>query len=194
MRNSWRWGLALMLAALAGCGSADDAAQADGTSGASGTRKSLSPETARLTANMVSAVSAGTGTAPVEVKFEFGGRPEAGKPLEVSLVLIPTTPLERLYARFQPGEGLELVKGEETEQFTRPVSGAPIAHTLTVIPQRDGIFTLHAVVLTDSQTDSVTRNFSIPLIAGSGLPELAPKSAEARSTAYAQPAQNTADR
>jgi len=161
-----------------GCSSAED----EGNSDAGKTfHKAAGPQAARLAENMVKAVSAGDGVASVDVKFEVTQHPEVGKPVDISFAFIPTARLERLYARFQTGDELELVKGSETEQIARPVIGSPIMHTLTVTPKRDGIFTVTAVVLMDSESDSVSRNFSIPLIAGTGLPEWAPKQAVART-------------
>lgn len=170
--------LALMLAAtLAACDSAEEPAA--GTQRAAA-RKVMSPEAAKAAANMVEAVPAGEGTALIHLKFELAERPEVGHPLEISLVFIPVSPLERLYARFTAGEGLELVKGSETEQIARPIVGSAITHSLTVVPKRNGIFNVQAAVLMDSETESLSRNFSIPLIAGSGIGEWSQKKVAAR--------------
>jgi len=192
MRNSFGLSLCtLLLGVLAGgCDSAGDGAQQPGAS-SRGARKPLSAEGQRLAASMVSAVSAGEGASAVDVKFELDRRPEVGKPFNISLLLVPNVSLERLYARFQAEEGLDLITGEQTEQVARPVAGSGIAHTLTVLPKRDGIFTILAVVLTDSTSESVSRNYSIPVIAGSGLPEWSPKRT-ALSTANASSSQNPA--
>ena len=162
--------VALVAFAL-GCDSAGDASP-DATAASA---QSVKNGTARAGQAMVAAVSAGEGPSSVDVKFELTRRPEVGKPVDIALALIPTGRLELLYARFQADEGLELVKGGQTEQIARPAAGSPVSHTVTVIPKRDGIFTVTAVVLTDSDSDSVSRNFSIPLIAGSGLPEWSAK-------------------
>jgi hypothetical protein len=172
--------VALMFAALAtGCGSADEGDAASGTG--KNARKALSPEAARLSANMVKAVNAGDRSALIEVRFEVSQRPEVGKPVDISFAFIPTASLDRLSARFQTGDALEVVKGGETEQIAHPVTGTPVMHTLTITPKRDGIFTVMATVLMDSETESVSRNFAIPVIAGSGLPEWASKQAVART-------------
>lgn len=168
--------LVAMAAFALGCDSAGDAS-ADTTAAKT---QSAKPGAARAGQAMVAAVSAGQGSSSVDVKFELTQRPEVGKPVDISLALIPTARLELLYARFQADEGLELVKGGQTEQIARPTPGSPVSHTVTVIPKRDGIFTVTAVVLTDSDSDSVSRNFSIPLIAGSGLPEWSAKPAGAQ--------------
>ena len=54
-------------------------------------------------------------------------------------------------------------------QIEHPEPGAPISHTVTIVPQRDGIFFVSATVLADSPTNSVSHLFSIPVIAGAGI-------------------------
>jgi hypothetical protein len=56
-----------------------------------------------------------------------------------------------------------------------------------LLPKQDGIFSIIAAVNVDLGNDSITRNFTIPLIVGDGLPELAAKS----EVADAQPAAGT---
>jgi hypothetical protein len=168
----------LLVVATVGCDSADDEQSAEGQSVSA--RKAMSPEAAQAALNMVEAVPSGDGKALVHLKFELNQRPEVDKPVEISLVFIPVTQLERLYARFSAQEGLEVVRGGETEQIARPVVGSAITHTLTVVPKRNGIFNLQAAVLMDSHTESLSRNFSIPLIAGTGIGEWSQKKVAAR--------------
>jgi hypothetical protein len=197
MRMQNIWGTALIAATLtvaSGCGSAGNGTEGAAAGMAGSASKPLSPEAARLAREMVKAVSAGGSEIPVDVKFKLTQRPEVGKPVDIELALIPTARLERLYARFQPSDGLELVKGDHTEQIARPVAGNPISHTLTVIPRHDGIFSVLAIVLTDSPSESVSRNYTIPLIAGTGLPESAPQGAVANAAPHADPAKNAAGR
>ena len=158
---------------IAGCDSASNDPAASATAGAT----KSSNQAAKLATHMVSAVSAAEDKSQVDVKFELTQRPEVGKPVDIALVFIPGNPLDRLYAKFTGADGLEVVKGEETEQFARPVVGAALTHTLTVVPKRNGIFSIQAIVLTDSDRESVSRNFAIPLIAGSGIAEWSPKKA-----------------
>src|SRR5688500_9431032 len=166
MRNFPGWSACLVVLGVLtiGCDSAGNGQPADGSTSSAGVRKQ-----ADGASSMVSAVSAGGGAASVDVKFELAGRPEVGKPVDIKLALTPVAPLERLYVRFQPVDGLAIVKGGQIEHIVRPATGSAIAHTLSVVPQRDGIFTILAVVLMDSEMDSVSRNFAIPLIAGKGL-------------------------
>jgi hypothetical protein len=46
-----------------------------------------------------------------------------------------------------------------------------------VVPKRNGIFSVQATVLMDSQSESVSHTYAIPLIAGSGIEEWSPKKA-----------------
>jgi hypothetical protein len=131
----------------------------------------------RSTVDMVNAVSPGKGGPPVQLKFELRGRPQVGQPVDVEVALVPIAPnIDRLQAVFQPGDGLEVVSGAAIAPVEKPPEGVPIRETLTVLPKRDGIFTVTALVSVDSDTTSLVRTFSIPLIAGAGLPELAAKS------------------
>lgn len=175
-KTAWLGAVTLcLLVGIAACDSAADDSTSSASSG--GPKVPKSDKTAKLAAHMVSAVSATTGSSAVDVKFELTQRPEVGKPVDISLVFIPGTTLDRLYARFTGMDGLEVIKGEETEQFARPAVGAALTHTLTVVPKRNGIFSVQAIVLMDSERESVSRSFAIPFIAGSGIAEWSPKKA-----------------
>jgi hypothetical protein len=170
-----RWAAFVLTAAvgLTGCGSSEPDPTA--TTSSSGNSKTARPEGP---ADMVAAVSASNTPGTVDVKFALSGRPEVGKPVDLRLALTPTIELERLYARFQPSEGLQLVKGGETGQIEHPALGAHIPHTVTLTPKADGIYYVTATVISDSSTQSVSRVYSIPIIAGAGLPELPPAAAQ----------------
>jgi hypothetical protein len=114
---------------------------------------------------MVSAVAAGKPSGDIELKFDLRERPVVGEPVDIDLAIITARDLERVYANFQAGDGLQLTQGAKTPEIAHPAAGVPITHTLTVVPQREGVFYVSAVVLADSASQSVTRSFSIPLIA-----------------------------
>ena len=129
---------------------------------------------------MTSAFSATRGQPGlVEVKFKLSKRPAVGEPVEIELALIPTVELERLFARFQGSDGLQIVAGGESEHFEHPAKGAPVTHKVTVTATADGIYSVTAIVLADSDKESIARTFSIPLIAGQGLTETPAASAAA---------------
>jgi hypothetical protein len=159
--------LALVLI-LAGCDSQPDPTA---TTGQTTSTKPKGPPPG-TDPDMVAAFSA-TGGQPglVDLRFKLLKRPAVGEPVDIELELIPTVPLERLFARFQAAEGLQIVSGAESEHFEHPAKGTPVKHKLTVVAKTDGIFYVTAVVLADSESESIARNFSVPLIAGQGLAE-----------------------
>ena len=174
---SWMsWTIAAALAlAVSGCGSSGESGTgaAPATTGPPGAK---APGRAQSD-NMVAAVSATKGGAPVEVKFELRERPQVGQPVDIDIAVLPVSPnLERVHAIFQAGDGLDLVSGGETALIEKPADGVPIRHTLRILPKRDGIFVVSAVVSVDTASESLSRTFSIPLIAGQGLGEFAAKS------------------
>ena len=120
-------------------------------------------------ANMVSAVSSGKPTENLQLKFELRNRPTVGQPVAIEIALIPGQDLDRVYATFQGSDGLEITTGGKTDEIERPPVGVPITYTVTVIPRHEGVFSMSAVVLADSSIESVSRTFSIPVIAGSGV-------------------------
>ncbi len=117
---------------------------------------------------MVTAVSAGKGGLPVDVKFALRQRPEVGQSAELDLIVIPSAPLDRLMTSFHVEEGLTLSDGAQPSVEDRPEPGVPISHALTIVPKQDGIFYVDATVLADSGTGSIARTFTIPVIAGAG--------------------------
>jgi len=125
--------------------------------------------TALELADMVSAVSSGKAPTEVALKFALRERPVIGEPVDIDLALIPEHELEQVYATFNATDGLEIIKGGRMSQIEHPEPGAPVSHTLTIVPKREGIFYVSATVLADSATNSTTHNFAIPVIAGAGI-------------------------
>lgn len=157
------------LLALGACSSGADTSAADVTKIALKKPKKTTPAGERATADMVAAASTAK-TGPVELKFDLRDRPEVGQPLDVDVALVPAQPnIDRVQVKFQAEDGLELVSGGDVEPIEKPADGVPIRRTVRVVPHRDGIFALSAVVSTDSANSSGSRTFSIPVIAGRGL-------------------------
>jgi hypothetical protein len=163
---------------LAGCDSQPDPTAPTPTSGKSQRKPAPGPDN-----DMVAAFSATRGDPGlVDLRFKVTKRPAVGEPVEIELALIPTVELEMLFARFQAAEGLQIVSGAETEHFEHPARGETVSHKLIVSAKTDGIFYVTAVVLADSDKNSVARTFSFPLIAGQGLSEV-PSAAAAANVA-----------
>jgi len=118
---------------------------------------------------MVTAVSNSKGP-PVELKFSVPVRPEVGQATEIDVAVIPSQPLpDSVSISFQVVEGLDIVDGSQMERVDKLTAGTPIRHVLKVLPKRDGIFALTAVVSYTASSQEMNRMFSIPVIAGAGL-------------------------
>ncbi|MEP7244638.1 MAG: hypothetical protein ABI885_13300, partial [Gammaproteobacteria bacterium] len=158
-------------AALSGCGGSSDPAAA-----AKGKNAKNAANAADSHPDMVAAVSSGKTAGTVELHFAIAERPIAGQAVDIRIVITPREELEQIVARFQGSDAIEVVQGTETGRLERPVRGVDIPHTLTVKPKADGVYSIQAIILSDSETQSVARTFSIPIIVGAGLPEAAPVS------------------
>jgi hypothetical protein len=161
--------LAALLTA-AGCGSQSE----PGTAGKAGARPhpaSKGVVSDGLSPNMVAAVAgAKDATATVRLKFELTGRPTVGEPLDVRVGLVPVAGgLDRIAGKFQGDDGLDIVSGDVLAATEKPAPGTAINHTLRVVPRRDGIFILRAVISEDAGNQSLSQTFTIPVIAGNGL-------------------------
>jgi hypothetical protein len=173
-------------ALVAGCTKSDEEAAGAGSSTKAGTG-SKAIDASKVRSDMVAAVSASKVGPPVVLKFALHQRPMVGEPVDVEIALIPTSPLVRLFGRFQASTGLTLVKGGETPQYENPVAGEPLEHVVTVMASNDGIFYITAAVVADADNSSLTRTFSIPVIAGEGVTDPAPKpTAQAADTPVAR--------
>ena len=121
---------------------------------------------------MVAAVTPpGAGPSSVQVKFELQGHPDVAQPLEVDVAIVPLLGnVERISGKFSADDGLEVVSGQDMPGADKPVEGTPIHYSVRVLPKRDGIFTLTAVLAVDAATRSTTETYSMPVIVGAGLP------------------------
>jgi hypothetical protein len=122
---------------------------------------------------MVKAVSSGKPGAPVSLKFDMAKRPQVGIALDITIaVSSESEALQQMQVIVQPTDGIEVVSGAQMPRVERPKAGEPYLHTVRVVPQRDGIFYVAAVVLVDGPAGSIARSFAIPVIVGDGLPAL----------------------
>jgi hypothetical protein len=166
---------------LFGCGSGE-------TPGVVGAKPAAAPRKAQpgdvVSPNMVSAVGgARTGPAAVQLKFELRERPDVAQPLDIDVVILPASAnLDRLYGKVETGDGLELTEGAQIAPTERPVEGIPIRHSIKVLPKKDGIFTVNAVVSADAAGQSWSQTFSIPVIVGAPLPGVPAKPSSRAAT------------
>jgi len=170
-RAGWLAGVAAGCLGAAACGSGDQNTQS-ATSVKSHKAKTAAapgkPGEVSL-GDMVAAVSSSKGP-PVELKFSVPVRPEVGQATEIDFALIPSQPLpENVSISFQVVDGLDIVDGSQMERVDKLTAGTPIRHVLKVLPKRDGIFAVTAIVSYTASSQEMNRVFSIPVIAGVGL-------------------------
>jgi hypothetical protein len=163
------------LLGVSGCGSGDRIASATGfahtQSHKSHQTRDAQPGEQPL-ADMVTAVSASKAGPPVELKFALPTRPEVGQVMDVDVAVVPVAPVpDTVSVSFQVVEGLDIVEGSQLERVGNLVAGTPVRHVVKLLPKRDGVFALTAVVSFTSANLESSRMFSIPLIAGEGLPD-----------------------
>jgi hypothetical protein len=162
--------LALSVVLLIACSQESEEQQATAAKDATSRPNANARANSVVDPDMVSAPAVSKQPGQVELKFAVAQKPEVGHPVDIRLALIPAPGVERMVATFAGSDGLELRSGGATPAYEKPEGGAAISHTLTVVPNADGIFYVTATVTTDSETSSLSRMFSIPLIAGEGLP------------------------
>jgi hypothetical protein len=179
---SWRaGGLAVLAASLllgvSGCGSGEHTAQPTAGSGSGKSHKPRKPPGPSKPgeeplSDMVAAVSASKAGPWVEMKFALPVRPEVGQVTDIDVAVVPLDPVpDSVSVSFQVADGLEIVDGSQLERVEKLTGGTPIRHVVKVLPKRDGIFALTAVVSFAAANQDLNRTFSIPVIAGEGMPD-----------------------
>lgn len=188
----------LIAALLGGCGSSHDETPAGRA--ATRAKKPLSHKDAmaRSLVGAVTSTKPGSSPIPVQVKFALLRRPDVAQPVDIDLSILPTASnLDRIFGKVEGEEGLELVGSGELEPAEKPVENTPIERTVQVLPKKNGIYLLTAVVSVDLGGQISTQTYSIPVIAGSGFPDLPTKPAAGgapATTASASPPATAAAR
>lgn len=173
MRSLWR-NIAPALAAaalLGGCGSHSSGPAGGGTPAKAVAGKSVKPID-ELSRNMVSAVANKPSTLPLQVKFELRDRPDVGQPVELDLAIVPmSASVDRVSGKVEAEDGIELLEGSEIASAERPVEGVPIHHHLKVVPKREGIYTVRALLTVDASGVPSSDAYSMPVIVAAASAE-----------------------
>jgi hypothetical protein len=114
---------------------------------------------------MARAVGNGKPGAAVDIKYDFRGKPEVGKPIEVRLAFIPTAGVEGLEAKITDMDGIT-VAGGLNPQFNNVQAGQPYEHTFSLLAHRAGVYYVSVEVKTQIGGATSARTFSIPLSVG----------------------------
>lgn len=117
------------------------------------------------TAKMARAVDDGKPGAAVDIKYDFRGKPEVGKPIDVKLAFIPNAGVESITARITDMEGIT-VAGALNPQFNNVQAGQPYEHTFSLLANKPGVYYVSVEVTTQISGATSARTFSIPLSVG----------------------------
>lgn len=161
-RTSWVvvWAVGVL---LAGC---DDGPSADASAPAAGTPKTVKPAVSQVPPEMVAAVSSAKNSSVVSVHFVLHGIPTVSKALPVDIAIVPHKSMTAVLAHFEARDGLALATGNVLDRLPDPAPEKVIKHQLILLPSKEGVFMVSAIVETESGEGSVTRLYSIPVIVG----------------------------
>ena len=159
------------MALLAGCGYVGGSQPAPAShSPAHATAPQATDPATQALAGMVEAVGPSGAQPTVELRFSIHDRPQIGQDDEIDYALIPQAGgLETVRIVFGAMGGLEVASHGPALAAIKPATGVPIFGSVTVRPDKAGLFTLSAAVAVESSSgDSVVWPFTIPVIAGEG--------------------------
>jgi hypothetical protein len=116
--------------------------------------------------DMVAAVSSSGNGKPISMKFRLTDRPLVGQGTTVNLAITTdaNSDVDRIEITLKPGAGLQL-KSDPVVEIREPPKGVPQIFEIDVQPTEAGVLTLEAIATVDSASSSLTRTYSIPLIA-----------------------------
>lgn len=117
------------------------------------------------TAKMARAVGNGKPGAAVDIRYEILARPEVGKPVEVDVALLPGPGVDSMEVTFSGMEGITLA-GTLVANFPSVKAGETYKHTLSLLPDRNGVFYITVSVNTSIGGATLGRNFSLPFAVG----------------------------
>ena len=158
------------------------------TGGAVSSTAKPAPKTAGLAPEMVAAVSAGRTATMLGVHFALRAPPVVNQALPIDIALVPHTDFTALRAHFESREGLVLISGDVFGPLADAATEKALTHQLVLMPSREGVFMITAVVETEGSEGTVTRVFSIPVIVAPAGPVAVAPAASAPAKDAATPA------
>lgn len=177
-RVSARGWLALTaLVLLAGCGggpgaeavparpTANGAADATAKAASSGAASRRNAGLDEATARMARAVGAAKPGAAVDIRYEILSKPAVGVPVVMEIVLVPSAGVDSLDAKIGGMDGITLA-GDLSVRFDKVEAGKPYRHTVSLLPDRTGIFYITVTATTQIHGQGLARTFSIPFAVG----------------------------
>ena len=151
-----------LFAALAGCG--DPTPEQSNT--ATTPPPAAKPKAEALPSEMVAAVAAGKSSTAISVHFALASPPKVATALPVQIAIVPHEPFSTVSVHFESHEGLAMPEGEDFGPVNDVPPEKPLSHQIMLLPAREGMFMVTAIVDTVSEEGNVIRIFSIPVVVG----------------------------
>jgi hypothetical protein len=122
------------------------------------------PKSAKISKDMVAAVSANRSSNVISVHFALRAPPTVNQALPVDVVIVPHREFSSLIVNFNDQDGLTTTSGNSFGPSNDIKSEEPLSHQLVLLPTKEGMFMVTSVVETDGADGNITRIFSIPVI------------------------------
>jgi hypothetical protein len=151
-----------LFAALAGCGDPAPEQSAPSTTA----KPAVKPKGEALPIEMVAAVAAGKSSTAISVHFALASPPTVATPLPVRIAIVPHEPFATVSVHFESHDGLTMPEGENFGPVNDVSPEKPLSHQLMLLPAKEGMFMVTAMVDTLSDEGNVIRIFSIPVVVG----------------------------
>jgi hypothetical protein len=116
-------------------------------------------------ARMARAVGNGKPGAAVVIRYDFSAKPAVGAPMELQIAFVPQAGVDALDVVVSGMDGVTL-SGPLSASFTEVEPARPYLHTVTVLPDRGGVFYLSVVATTQIGKSNLSRTFAIPFSVG----------------------------
>jgi hypothetical protein len=165
--------------ALTGCGgkSGDEAAKVQPAAKVIPIQPAK-PTQAAEDARLANAVVSGKTSAPVDLKYDLGAKPEAGKPFTIELNFLARLPADTLEVEITGMPGLSVAE-QGTFKFDKVVVGTPYVQKVTAQADADGTYYISIVAKMITQVQTEIRTFSVPVVVGT-TPAVVAKPAPAK--------------
>lgn len=139
------------------------------------------------TVKMARAVGDGKPGAAVDLRYDIASKPEVGVPTQVEIAFVPRAGVDSLDATITGMDGIT-VAGDLKAHFDEVEAGKPYQHTVSLLPDRAGVYYITVNVTTTLSGASIGRTFSIPFVVGT--PTTAQRKADPPKDASGQAVQS----
>jgi hypothetical protein len=114
--------------------------------------------------DMVAAVSSAQSSSVIGVHFALRATPTVNAALPVDVAIVPHRDYSSLIVHFDSQDGLAVTIGNVLGPKTDLGVEVPVTHQLVLLPTKEGMFMVNAVVDTEGADGNTTRVFSMPVI------------------------------